>query len=254
MSDIQLYCGDCLDILPTLEAGSVDLIVTSPPYWNLREYSHWPEYEHYLASLRQWVFLIANVVKDGRHFICNVQPYIPDKINGSTRWHHPLSADLITLAYEYGFMLERTLIWHKTNSVAQRMFGSYPYPPTIMYTPTTEDIHVFKKLGKADLSNKTEASKITKQEWSEWTLPIWDLPIGYSKKHPATFPLELPYRSVRLHSFVGDTILDPFMGSGTTGVACVKTGRNFIGIEIDPGYFAIAEKRIAEAKMQPRLL
>ena len=249
---VELHLGDCLDVMRGMADKSVDAVITSPPYFNLRDYAHWSSYEEYLSDVDCWFAELGRIVKDGRHVGWNVQPFLPTKLD-SQRYHLPLSADTIRIAYKHSFMLEHTVTWHKTNSVCQRMFGSYPYPPTIIYTPNTEDIHIFRKLGKADLSNKSDDSKLSKDEWNEWTLSIWHLPIGYDKEHTATFPIELPTRFIKLHSFVGDTILDPFMGSGTTGVACVQTGRNFIGIEIDPTYFAIAEKRIAEAQLQPRL-
>ena len=246
---IDIILGDCLDIMKDIPKGSIDLIITSPPYFNLRSYSHWNTYDQYLIDLDQWFSVSSSLLPLGRHSVWNVQPFLPGK-KDNQRYHYPLSADLISIAYQHGMMLEHTLIWHKTNSVAQRMFGSYPYPPTIIYTPTTEDIHVFKKPGKADLSNKTEASKITKQEWSEWTLPIWDLPIGYSKSHSATFPLELPTRIIRLHSFIHDTILDPFLGSGTTALACRNLNRNCIGIEINSEYCQLAKDRLSRVQAQ----
>ena len=246
-SEIQLIHGDCLEEMKHIPDESIDLIVTSPPYLNLRKYSYWDTYEAYLLDLESWFGESARLLPSGRHSVWNVQPFIPGKLNGE-RYHYPLSADLIMIAYRCGLMLERTLIWNKTNAVCQRMFGSYPYPPTTMYTPNTEDIHIFKKMGKADLSNKNEASQITKDEWIEWTLPIWDMPVGYSKQHPATFPLELPTRVIRLHSFEEDTVFDPFTGLGTTGAACVNTNRNFIGTELDKTYFELAKERIKKAQ------
>ena len=207
----------------------------------------------YLNSVDKWFCELGRIIKSGRHVCWNVQPFLPSKLK-KERYHQPLSADTIRIAYRHQFMLEHTIIWNKINAVCQRMFGSYPYPPTIIYTPNTEDIHIFRKIGKADLSSKTDESKITKQEWKEWTLTIWDMPIGYNTEHTATFPKELPTRLIKLHSFVGDIVFDPFTGSGTTGVACVKTGRKFTGIEIDPEYVEIAKKRIEYALMQPRLI
>lgn len=249
--DVTLYCGDCLDILPTLAAGSVDLTITSPPYLNLRAYSKWETYVDYLKDMASALHQCARVARPGRHVCWNVQPYLPDRRDGE-RWHYPLSSDIIRLAYDAGMMLESTITWHKTNAVCQRMFGSYPFPPTIIYTPNTEDIHIFRKPGNAEYT-KTPDSKLTKQEWADWTTHIWDMPISYNKQHAATFPLELPLRLMRLHSLVGDTVLDCFAGIATTSVACVQTGRKFIGIEIDAGYFAIARKRIEAAQMQLRM-
>lgn len=253
IGDCTLYLGDCLEILPTLAAGSVDMTVTSPPYWNLREYSYWETYEGHLHSVDNWIAELSRAIKPGRHICWNIQHFLPDKRNGE-RYHRPLSADTTKAAYNHDLMLEYRVIWHKPNGHNQRMFGSYPNPPTIIYTPNYEDILIFRKFGQADLSNKTQDSQLTLDEWKEWTLPIWDIAVDYrAMGHPAQYPEELPTRCIRLHSFQGDTILDPFAGSGTTGVACVQTGRKFIGIEIEPKYFDIACKRIEKAQQQIRM-
>lgn len=249
----EIFNTDCLQGMKKLESDSVDLTVTSPPYWNRKDYSFWEEYKDYLVSVELWFEQLQRITKSGRHVCWNIQPYLPHKINGE-RYHIPLSADTIKIAYRYGFMLERTVIWNKTNATCQRMFGSYPYPPTIIYTPKIEDIHIFRKLGRADLRNKNEESKISLSEWSEWTLPIWDMPIGMDNKinnrkngkkhHSATFPEELPKRCIRLHSFVGDVVLDPFLGTGTTAKVANDLGRKFIGFELSQEYFEIAKQRL----------
>lgn len=251
----KIIPGDCLDLMSLLPTESVDMVMTSPPYWNLRDYSYWSTYDEYLESVHKWFVQISRVVKRGRHVCWNIQPYLPSKLN-KERYHIPISADTIKIAYEYGFMLERTVIWNKTNATCQRMFGSYPYPPTIIYTPKIEDIHIFKKLGKANLDNKNDLSKLTLEEWSLWTLPIWDMSIGMDNKynnrkngnhhHNATFPEELPKRCISLHSFVGDIILDPFIGTGTTAKVAKRLGRHFIGFEIDERSISIANSRIRD--------
>ena len=247
---IKLIHKDCMDAMKDMSDNTIDLCITSPPYWNLKEYSHWETYEDYLLSVDSWISEVARVVKFGRHICWNIQHFLPDKRNGE-RYHRPLSADTINLAYKHDLMLDHRVIWHKPNGRNQRMFGSYPYPPTIIYTPNYEDILIFRKRGKPDLANKSDGSMLTKDEWASWTLPIWTIPVDYvNRGHPAHFPIELPRRCIRLHSFEKDTILDPFMGSGTTGIACAQTGRRFIGIEIDEGYVTIAEDRIKEAQAQ----
>lgn len=245
----KLILGDCKDMLATLDDASIDACITSPPYFNLRDYAQWDSYEAYLADMFTVITQIYRVLKPGRHLGWNIQAYLPSKIDGE-RWHLPLSADTIGLAYRTGFMLESTIIWNKTNGRTQRMFGSYPYPPSIIYTPTTEDIHIFRKPGKAAY-DKTDKSKITLQEWKEWTKHIWDMPVDYTKHgHKATFPVQLPYRFIRLHSLVGDVVLDPFIGSGTTGIACAKCERSLLGIEKNEQYYKLAHGRISAAMAQ----
>jgi len=131
------------------------------------------------------------------------------------------------------------------------MFGSYPYPPTIIYTPSLEDIHIFRKEGQAALENKTESSKITKEEWAEWTIPIWWMAIDYRKMgHPACFTEELPHRCIKLHSFVGDLIFDPFMSSGTTAVAADRLGRRWFGCDTNPEYVELALERLEKDRLE----
>jgi DNA modification methylase len=170
----------------------------------------------------------------------------------------PVYADTEQTAANAGFVCEFPIVWLKPHGT-QKMFGSYPYPPTTIHTPMTERVCVWRKPGKADLSRKSEVSKYTKEQWVDWGRDLWKIQPASDVDHPAVFPIDIPLRILTLWSFVGDTVLDPFMGSGTTGVACVNTNRDFIGIELDTDYFAIAEARIAHAQerlaaAQPRLL
>lgn len=238
---VEIYNADCIDVFPLLE--NVDLQITSPPYFNIREYSQWSSYELYLKSMFDVINWCAKKAKPGRHVCWNVQSYIPDKINGE-RYHYPVSSDIIRLAYSSGLMLETTITWRKTNSQYQRMFGSYPYPPTIIYTPNVEDIHIFRKPGTAKCE-RSDSSKITKQEWSQWTLRVWDIAIDFRRMgHSAIFPEELPHRLIRLHSLVDDIVLDCFGGIFTTGVACIRNNRRFIGIEKNEDYYEIGKRRL----------
>lgn len=252
---IQLYLGDCREVMPQLDP--VSLIVTSPPYYNLKDYSSWFTYESYLTDMRTVLSESFRLLPNGRHLVWNIQPYLPTRQNDE-RWHLPLSADTIREAYLVGFMLEHTIVWRKTNSVCQHMFGSYPYPPSFIYTPTTEDVHIFRKPGKAEYV-KNEESKLTKEEWTKWTVPIWDIPLEFIPsrwhlKHGASFPTELPRRAMRLHSFVGETVLDPFNGLASTGVAAIETGRKYIGIELSEEYLGFSIARLEKALNEPKPL
>lgn len=126
------------------------------------------------------------------------------------------------------------------------MFGSYPYPPTIILSGLTEDIIIFRKLrGKYKIDrSKKEESKLVLKEWGEWALDFWQISTARSKNHPAIFPEEIPHRLIKLHSFVGDTVLDPFAGSGTTGKAARKLNRNYILIEKDEDYYNLIGREL----------
>jgi DNA modification methylase len=254
--NIDLRLGDCLELMKDLPDASVDAVITSPPYWNQKAYSFWETYQLYLESVSLWVNEIARIMKSGRHCFWVIPDKLPfpPKVNGTDeRLYMPVYADTETRASQSGLICEFPIIWKKPHGT-QKMFGSYPYPPTIIHTPMTERICVWRKGGKADLSRKSRDSVISKESWVSWAQDLWEISPETKSDHPAPYPLDIPKRIITLWTFVGDTILDPFMGSGTTGVACVELNRNFIGMEILPEYFAIAQKRIADAQKQRALL
>jgi len=231
----------------------VDAIITSPPYWNQRAYSFWPTYADYMNDVGKWVSECARLLKPGRHCFWNIPdklPYPPKENGTGERLYMPVYADTERLAAQAGLVCKFPIVWNKGHAT-QRMFGSYPYPPTIIHSPVTERICVWRKPGKADISRKGESSRIALHDWSETSKDIWSFSGESSKHHPAVFPVELPKRALRCWSFVGDTVLDPFMGSGTTGVACAMEGRHFIGVELDAGYFDIAKRRIEQVQPAP---
>lgn len=253
---IDLILGDNLEVLPKLESESVDLIITSPPYWNQRAYSFWPTYESYLGTMSAVIHECYRVLKPGRHCFWVIPDKLPfpPKDNGTgERLYMPVYADTEYIAAKYGFVCEFPIIWKKPHGT-QKMFGSYPYPPTIIHTPMTERICVWRKKGHPDLSRKSEESKFSSKKWVGWAQDLWEIsPETSVKDHPAPFPAEIPLRIITLWSFLGDLVLDPFAGSGTTGVVAAEMGRNFVGIEIDKGYHALATKRIEESLQKVRL-
>lgn len=247
MDGIQLntiYNEDCLETMRRMPDGFVDLIVSSPPYFNLRDYASWESYESYLQSVRLWFQEMTRVIKQGRHIIWNIQDNLPEPTKAG-RHYHALMPDTIKIAQECGLEWETNIVWNKQNST-QLMMGSYPYPPTMIYAQINESICVFRKPGKADLAKKTEESKLSREEWSRYVRNVWTFSPQTKSDHPAPYPKELPSRAIKMHSFVGDTIYDPFMGSGTTAKACQELGRNYIGSEISKEYCEIAEKRLKQ--------
>jgi len=195
--------------------------------------------------VNRWLFECERILKKGRFLFWNIQESIPEKKEEIEMLL--LGADTLKLAIKNNFILWASIVWNKNNST-QKMFGSYPYPPTIKYSFLCEPIYVFKKRGKADLSKKTNKSKITKTEWVKYGNARWDINPETQSKHPAPFPIDIPIRAIKLHSFINDVVLDIFLGSGTTALACEKLNRRWIGIEISEEYCAIAKKRIkAEA-------
>lgn len=252
----QLCLGDCVDVMQDMESNSIDIIVTSPPYWNQADYSFWPTYSDYLESVAVWVFQCSRVLKPGRHCFWVIPDKIPwpPKDNGTEeRLYMPIYSDTECLAARCGLVPKFPIVWKKLHG-SQKMFGSYPYPPTIIHTPMTERICVWRKPGKYPHPGKErkEASKFCKAKWVDWGQDLWVIPAETEIEfHPAPFPIELVSRILTLWSFVGDVVLDLFMGSGTTIVAAIHAGRNAVGIESDAGYYKDAKRRIENKVRAP---
>jgi len=244
----KLYHGDCLDILPQLDNESIDLIITSPPYFNLRDYSFWNTYEEHLVFIKNIYSYLDIKLKKGRHIGWNIQDNIPEPTDKG-REYYCLMPDTIKIATSFDLVWERNLVWHKNNAT-QVMFGSYPYPPNMIYSCTTESICIFRKRGKTDLSNKTEQSKVNQKEWNIYKNNLWTFTAETKSEHTAPFPKELPERLIKMHSFENDLVLDCFLGSGTTAVVCEDLKRRWIGIEKEEKYCELASKRIDEFTKQ----
>jgi len=238
---------------------SVHLVVTSPPYWNLKDYGNddaigksASTYEEYFESLRI-VFkeCVKKLVPDGK-LIVNIMPILlPGKASKfKRRVTKTVIKDLEEFMNSLGNMYFHSLyIWDKRKAVRFSSWGSYPYPPNLLSTYPYEWIIVFSKSGKRSRVSKEikEASKVTHEEFTNWVQnSIWDFQPASAKHegHPAPFPEELPRRCIRLYSFVGDTVLDPFAGSGTTLKVARELGRNSIGYEINPNYKSIIRNKI----------
>jgi DNA modification methylase len=221
MSDVQLYCGDCLEILPTLEAGSVDAVVTDPPYNIGFKYK---TYHDKRDDYGDWIWQIISLceslcVSGSPVFVWQAMEHIRMLAQWFPRDWRIFAAcksfvQMRPIAMQHAF--EPVLVW---------------WTPGDIYSQGTlsRDWYV------ANTSNTMNRKD------------------GDAKGHPCARPLDQIEHILTQWVRPGGCVLDPFMGSGTTGVACVKTGRRFIGIEIDPHYFEIAEKRIAEAEAQPVL-
>jgi DNA modification methylase len=238
---------------------SVHLVVTSPPYWNLKDYGNddaigqsSSTYDDYLVSICE-VFkeCVKKLVPDGK-LIVNIMPMLlPGKTSKfKRRVTKSVLTDLETFMTSLENMYFHSLyIWDKRKAVRFSSWGSYPYPPNLLSTYPYEWIIVFSKIGKRTGVDKKikDASEITHEEFTNWVQnSIWDFQPASAKQegHPAPFPEELPRRCIRLYSFVGDTVLDPFAGSGTTLKVARDLGRDSIGYEINPKYIPLIQAKI----------
>lgn len=232
------------DILKTklISEESIDLIVTSPPYnLDIKYNSHKDDisYEEYLEFSEKWLSRCFRFLKKDGRFCLNVPL---DKNKGGQQ---SVCADITAVAKKIGFKYHSTIIWNEGNISRRTAWGSWqsasaPY----VIAPVEVIIVLYRESWKK--TSGSGVSDISRKEFMEWTSGLWTFQ-GESKKkvgHPAPFPVELPRRCIKLFSYVGDTILDPFMGSGTTLIASYLNNRNGIGVEVDKSYCELAKKRL----------
>lgn len=255
----RLYQGDARSF-PYLDDRSVHLVVTSPPYWKLKRYNdspgqlgHVEDYEEFLDDLRQvWAEAYRVLVPGGR-LVCVVGDVCLSRKEHGRHVVVPLHADICVLCRKLGFDNLNPIIWHKiSNAVFEAntssKFLGKPYEPNAIVKNDIEFILMQRKPGgyRQPTEEQRRQSLIPKAEFNEWFRQIWTVTGASTKDHPAPYPLELATRLVRMFSFQGDTVLDPFCGSGTTLLAALKWHRHSIGIEIDPAYCRLAANRLRD--------
>ncbi|HZQ92183.1 MAG TPA: site-specific DNA-methyltransferase [Terriglobales bacterium] len=239
----------------------MELVLTSPPYWTLKEYNlgteqlgYITDYESFLDELdKVWARLYDALVPGGR-LICVVGDVcLSRRRNGGRHTVVPLHASIQERCRRIGFDNLAPIIWHKIANAAFEVenggagFLGKPYEPNAVIKNDIEYIIMERKPGgyRSPSIETRLLSLIPAERHQVWFQQIWsDLPGASTKDHPAPFPLELAERLIRMFSFVGDTVLDPFMGTATTNLAASNWGRNSIGIEVDPEYFSRACVRV----------
>ena len=251
----RLINGDARD-LSFLPDESIHLVVTSPPYWNLKRYNenpnqmgHIEDYESFLNEIRLvWEHVFRILVPGGR-LVCVVGDVCVSRRNFGRHLVFPLHADICVLCRKTGFDNLNPIIWHKISNASFEVengskFLGKPYEPNAIIKNDMEFILMQRKPGgyRKPTDEQRKLSKIDKKDFDSWFQQIWNITVASTRNHPAPFPLELATRLVRMFSFCGDTILDPFCGTGTTMIAALKYGRNSIGIDIEPEYCRMAAR------------
>lgn len=251
----RLINGDARN-LSFLPESSVHLVITSPPYWNLKRYNenpnqlgHVEDYETFLSELDKVWRHVYRVLVPGGRMVCVVGDVCVARREFGRHLVFPLHADICVMCRRIGFDNLNPIIWHKIANASYEVsngskFLGKPYEPNAIIKNDIEFILMQRKPGgyRKPTPEQREASRISKDEFDRWFQQIWIITGASTKQHPAPFPLELATRLMRMFSFVGDTVLDPFCGSGTTMVAALRTHRNSIGIEIDPEYCRMAAR------------
>ena len=255
----RLFGGDSREA-GDLPSGSVHLVVTSPPYWTLKRYhenddqlGHVDDYVTYLNELdRVWQRCWDALVPGGR-VVCVVGDVcLSRRKNNGRHVVVPLHASIQERCRDIGFDNLAPIIWHKISNAQFEVSGGggflgKPYEPNAVIKNDIEFILLQRKPGGYRKPSKAARllSIISEEKHRLWFQQIWTGLTGAStKKHPAPYPTELAERLIRMFSFVGDTVLDPFLGTGTTSIAAARCGRNSIGIELDPVYFDQAAMRV----------
>jgi len=246
--------------MPFIKDESVHLVVTSPPYWTLKKYNdnesqlgHVADYETFLAQLARVWKEVYRVLTPGGRLVCVVGDVCLSRRNFGRHVVVPLHSDIAVICRKIGFDNLNPIIWHKISNANYEVsngtkFLGKPYEPNAIIKNDIEFILMERKPGgyRQPTAKQRQLSMISKEEYGEWFRQFWNMTGASTKVHPAPFPLELVYRLVRMFSFWGDTVLDPFCGSGTTMLAAMKCGRNSIGIEIDPEYCQLTVKRLQQ--------
>ncbi len=249
--------------MPEVADAALQLVVTSPPYWQLKDYGtpgqigFHDSYEEYINKLAQVWRECLRVLQPGCRLCINVGDQFARAAYYGRYKIIPIHADIIRSCETLGFDFMGSIIWQKVTtcntSGGAVIMGSFPHPRNGIVKLDYEHILLFKKLGKisrarAAVSQAAKAAaRMTTAEWNQFFYGHWNFPGEKQFARLAPFPLELPRRLIRMFSFAGETVLDPFLGSGTTSVAAQELGRSSIGFELDETALAVMRPRMAAA-------
>lgn len=252
-----LVQGDSRE-LSFIDDQSVDLVVTSPPYWTLKKYREYPGQMGHIADYETFLEELSNVWREcyrvlvsGGRLVCVVGDVCLSRRRHGRHVVVPLHSDIAVSCRRIGFDNLNPIIWHKIANATYEVnkgskFLGKPYEPNAIIKNDIEFILMQRKPGgyRKPSVEQRRLSMIDKKDYEEWFQQFWNITGASTRDHPAPFPFELAYRLVRMFSFFGDTVLDPFCGTGTTMLAAAKTNRNSIGVELDPAYCEMAIRRL----------
>jgi len=252
----KIIIGDSRQ-MSSINNGSVQLIITSPPYWQLKDYGveqqigYNDSYEEYINNLNLVWKECYRVLENGCRMCINIGDQFARAVYYGRYKVISIQSEIIKFCEAIGFDFMGDIIWQKKTTMnttgGASLMGSYPTPRNGIIAIDYEHILIFKKLGTPKKVSKEikEASKLTKEEWKTYFNGHWYFGGAKQDGHIAVFPEELPKRLIKMFSFVGDTILDPFLGSGTTSMAAKNLGRNSIGYEINEEFLPFIKEKLS---------
>ncbi len=251
----KIIIGDCRRMIE-IEDSSIDLVVTSPPYWHIKDYGlpgqigYGQSLHEYLKDLYRVWKECYRILRPGRRLCINIGDQFARSIIYGRYKVIPLHAEFIAQCEDIGFDYMGSIIWQKKTTMntsgGANVMGSYPYPPNGMVEIDYEFILIFKKPGKPTKVSRDikEKSRLTKEEWKEYFYGHWYFGGAKQIEHEAMFPEELPKRLIKMYTFVGETVLDPFLGSGTTIKAALELSRNGIGYEVNERFLDVIKDKL----------
>jgi len=255
MTSHKIFIGDSRS-LNHVKDKSVQLIITSPPYWQLKDYGTEEQigfndsYEEYINNLNLVWKECYRVLSDGCRLCINIGDQFARSVYYGRYKVIPIRTEIIRFCESLGMDYMGAIIWQKTTTMntsgGGAIMGSFPYPRNGILKMDYEFILIFKKLGNAPkpTQEQKKASEMTKEEWNQYFASHWNFNGVKQMGHIAMFPEELPKRLIKMFSFAGETVFDPFAGSGTTSLAAKNLGRNSIGYEINKVFAPIINEKL----------
>jgi DNA modification methylase len=260
----RILVGHAVKVLSRMTEDCIDCVISSPPHWTAVTYSGgvtWDSYDAYLDDMQSVWNECARVLRPNGKLCINapLMPIPQAIIKQDTRHLKNIAADIEhKILSETNLMRYGLFIWRKQTS--KQMFGSYPHPGHLLENNTSEFINIYVKPGKSPKfsAERKAANKLTDALWTDLIQQIWNIHPADTKRvagHPAPYPEKLPARLMRMYTYTGEIILDPFVGTGTTCSVAKSINRHFIGIDIVPEYVKLARQKVTDAPaVEPLLL
>ena len=224
----------------------VDCVITSPPYFNAKEYSQYESISKYMDVMKDIFSKVHKILNESRMCVINISPIlIPREKRSKQSYRIPLPFYFVPMMEDIGFEFLEDIIWKKPDgAAANRNGGFYRHRKPLAYKPNivTEYILVFKKKSNKILDKFIKNESLVDDGYERTN--VWEFNPETKSSHPAPFPIELPDKCIKYYSYENDVVLDPFMGSGTTGLASLNNNRKFVGIDYNHFYYRLAKERI----------